>query len=44
VKELKISPAEYHGSSELKEWVLRNKDEKYIPTEVLKIFGFQVDM
>jgi hypothetical protein len=43
VKELKISPGEYRGSAELKEWVRRNKDEKYVPTEVLKIFGFRVD-
>lgn len=43
VKELKISPADYHGSSELKEWVCQNKDDKYVPTEVLKMFGFRVD-
>jgi hypothetical protein len=43
VKELRILPAEYHGSPELKEWVRQNKDEKYVPTEVLKMFGFRVD-
>jgi hypothetical protein len=44
VKELKISPTEYARSPELKEWVRRNKDDRYVPTEVLKAFGFQVDI
>ena len=44
VKELKISPGEYRGSAKLKEWVRQNKDEKYVPTEVLKIFGFGADV
>ena len=43
VRALKISPEEYGGSLELKEWVGRNKDERYVPTEVLKVFGFEVD-
>jgi len=43
VRALKISPGEYRGSLELKEWVRRNKNDRYVPTEVLKIFGFQVD-
>jgi hypothetical protein len=43
VRGLKISPGEYRGSLELKEWVRRNKNDRYVPTEVLKIFGFQVD-
>jgi len=43
VRAVKISPGEYRDSSELKEWVRRNKDDRYVPTEVLKVFGFQVD-
>jgi hypothetical protein len=43
VKELNISPGEYRSSFELKEWVRRNKDDRYVPTEVLKVFGFRVD-
>ena len=43
VKELNISHGEYRRSLELKEWVRRNKDDKYVPTEVLKVFGFQVE-
>ena len=44
VKELNISPGEYRKSPELKEWVRRNKDERYVPPELLKAFGFQVDI
>jgi hypothetical protein len=43
VRALKISPEEYGSSPELKEWVRRNKDDKYVPTEVLKVFGFRVE-
>ena len=43
VRALNISPGEYRSSPELKEWVRRNKDDRYVPTEVLKVFGFQVD-
>ncbi len=43
VRSLKISPEEYRSSPELKEWVRRNKDHRYVPTDLLKVFGFQVD-
>jgi hypothetical protein len=43
VRALNISPGEYRGSLELKEWVRRNKDHRYVPTEVLRVFGFRVD-
>jgi hypothetical protein len=43
VATLKISPKEYRSSPKLKEWVRRNKDHKYVPTELLQVFGFQVD-
>jgi hypothetical protein len=43
VRSLKISPEEYRSSPELKEWVRRNKDQRYVPTDLLKVFGFQVD-
>ncbi len=43
VSSLKISPEEYRNSPELKEWVRRNKDHRYVPTDLLKVFGFQVD-
>ena len=31
------------SSSELREWVRLNKDDRYVPTEVLKEFGFRVE-
>ena len=43
VKALNISPEEYQSSSELKEWVRRNKDDKYVPTGLLEAFGFRVN-
>lgn len=41
---LKLSPDEYRGSAELKEWVRHNKDHRYVPSELLKAFGFEVDV
>ena len=43
VETLHLSPQQYQGSLELKEWVRRNKRQKYVPTEVLNAFGFEVD-
>jgi hypothetical protein len=43
VKALNISPEEYQNSPELKEWVRRNKDHKYVPTTLLETFGFRVN-
>jgi hypothetical protein len=43
VKALNISPEEYESSLELKEWVRRNKDHKYVPTGLLEAFGFNVN-
>jgi hypothetical protein len=42
VRELNLSPEEYQSSQRLRDWVLRNKDQKYVPSELLKAFGFQV--
>jgi hypothetical protein len=44
VVSLKLSPEQYAGSTELREWVLQNKDHKYVPPELLKVFGFQVNL
>ena len=43
VKSLGLRPEEYRYSSSLKEWVLRNKDEKYVPSDLLKAWGFDED-
>jgi len=44
VDSLKLSPDQYQTSPELREWVLRNKDHKYVPPDLLKAFGFQVNL
>jgi hypothetical protein len=44
VASLQLSPEQYQDSAELRDWVLRNKDEKYVPPDLLKAFGFQVDL
>jgi hypothetical protein len=44
VDSLKLSPEQYKSSPELREWVLRNKDHKYVPPDLLKAFGFQVNL
>ena len=44
VDSLKLSPEQYQSSSELREWVLQNKDHKYVPPDLLKAFGFQVNL
>jgi len=40
---LGISPDQYKDSLPLKEWVLRNKDEKYVPPSLLKHWGLLDD-
>jgi hypothetical protein len=44
VDSLKLLPEQYQSSTELRKWVLRNKDHKYVPPELLKAFGFQVNL
>ena len=36
VKALGLTPAEFESSDLLKEWVLKNKDEKYVPLDLLR--------
>jgi hypothetical protein len=42
VRKLRLSPADYEGSLQLKEWVRKNKDQKYTPDDLLKVLGFEV--
>jgi hypothetical protein len=43
VKAMKLSsPREYASSVALKEWVRKNKDRKYVPLDLLNIWGFDV--
>jgi hypothetical protein len=43
VKKLGLSPEEYESSALLKDWVRRNMDEKYVPSDLLKTWGFEKD-
>ena len=43
VKKLDLSPEEYASSAPLKEWARRNMDEKYVPSDLLKAWGFEKD-
>ncbi len=42
VRRLKLSPHEYVESVALRDWVLKNKDSKYVPQDLLKAWGFGV--
>ena len=37
VKKLCLSPVEYESSIQLKEWVRKNKDQKYVPLNLLRM-------
>lgn len=43
VRRLHLSPEEYATSAELKDWVRRHKDHKYVPPQLLDLWGFEVD-
>jgi hypothetical protein len=40
VENLGLRPEDYLASSALKEWVRTNKDEKYVPPDLLEAWGF----
>jgi len=42
VKAMKLSPQEFAKSAALKEWARKNKDHKYVPPELLKLWDFEV--
>jgi hypothetical protein len=41
VKSLGLSPEQYESSSQLKAWVGKNKDHKYVPPDLLEAWGFK---
>jgi len=43
VRELGLSPDQYRDSLPLRQWVQVNKDQKYVPTDLLKAWGFLED-
>ena len=44
VRHLHLSPEEYASSHALKEWVRKNKDQRYVPTYLLALWGFEVEV
>jgi hypothetical protein len=40
VQSMGLSPPEYLYSAELKEWVRANREQKYVPVELLAAWGF----
>lgn len=44
VRQLHLSPERYSTSAELKEWARKNKDHKYLPSQLLELWGFEVDV
>jgi hypothetical protein len=43
VRRLRLAPSQYSTSAELKEWVRKNKDYKYVPSQLLEEWHFGVD-
>jgi len=42
VRSLGLTPEKYIDSSKLKQWVIQNKDNRYVPTELLQAWGLAV--
>ena len=42
VKKLRLSPSQYEDSIHLKEWARKNKDQKYVPSNLLQAWGLDV--
>lgn len=42
VQQFGLSPAEYAASEPLKDWVRRNMDHKYVPSDLLAAWGLVV--
>ena len=42
VKKLRLSPTEYEGSMQLQDWARKNKDQKYVPLNLLQAWGVEV--
>jgi len=43
VRRLRLSPDQYETSDALREWARENKDQKYVPLDLLEAWGFIVD-
>ena len=42
VASLKLAPHQYHESPQLRDWVQKNKNNKFVPLELLQAWGFSV--
>lgn len=42
-KALGLSPGDFEGSVLLREWVVKNKDQKYVPQDLLQAWGLSVE-
>ena len=42
VRKLRLSPTDYQHSTQLKAWVQKNKDQKYVPSDLLRAWDFEV--
>jgi hypothetical protein len=40
VRKPRLSPEQYAGSLQLKDWVQKNKDQKYVPSDLLEAWDF----
>jgi hypothetical protein len=40
VKTLGLTPRQYEGSVSLRDWVVKNKHNKYVPQDLLQAWGF----
>lgn len=43
VKTLALKPEQYAKSDKLKDWVKRNKNVKYVPSDLLMAYGFTAE-
>ena len=41
VRKLRLVPEQYVDSVQLKDWVRKNKDHKYVPSDLLKAWNFE---
>jgi hypothetical protein len=41
VRKLRLSPDQYRGSVQLREWVRKNKDQKYVPSDLLEAWDLE---
>ncbi|PYY14016.1 MAG: hypothetical protein DMG60_20815 [Acidobacteria bacterium] len=39
-KKLGLSPDDFVGSAVLKEWARKNKDQRFVPSDLLQAWGF----